>query len=151
MTTSSPPVAVPPDKLSVVIFSGEFDRIHYALVMASAAAAIGKAVTLFFTMEACRALVRPDSNGEPGWRTLTAERAKDAGTTDDLYRAGGIAGFEELLEACVSLDARFIVCEMGLRAAGLDHATLREDLPLEVAGVVTLLEDASRNGLMLFI
>ena len=29
----------PPDKLSIVVFSGHYDKVHYALVMASAAAA----------------------------------------------------------------------------------------------------------------
>ena len=39
-----------PEKLSIVVFSGDFDKIHYALVMASAAAAIDIPATLFFTM-----------------------------------------------------------------------------------------------------
>ena len=30
-----------PEKLSIVVFSGEFDKVHYALVLASAAAAMG--------------------------------------------------------------------------------------------------------------
>ena len=45
-----------PDKLSIVVYSGKFDEVHYALVMASAAAAVGRPVTLFFTMDACIAL-----------------------------------------------------------------------------------------------
>ena len=43
-----------PEKLSLVVFSGDFDKVHYALVMASAAAAIDTPVTLFFTMEGAR-------------------------------------------------------------------------------------------------
>ena len=36
------------DKLSLVIHSGDYSRMHYALVMASAATAIGKPVTILF-------------------------------------------------------------------------------------------------------
>lgn len=38
-----------PENLSIVLFAGGFDRVHYALVMASAAAATNRKVTLFFT------------------------------------------------------------------------------------------------------
>ena len=39
-----------PRKLSLVVFSGSFEKVHYALVMASAALASGREATLFFTM-----------------------------------------------------------------------------------------------------
>ena len=51
-----------PDKLSLIIQSGEYDRVHYALVMASAALAVGKPVTLFFTMAATRCSILPGCN-----------------------------------------------------------------------------------------
>ena len=41
--------------LSMVVYDGHFDKIHYALAMASSAAAIDTSVTLFFTMDAARA------------------------------------------------------------------------------------------------
>jgi hypothetical protein len=45
---------------------------------------------------------------------------------------------------------RMIVCEMALRAAGLDASTgvLRRDLKLEVAGVVTFLNQGAGGALM---
>ena len=57
----------PPDKLSIVVYAGFYDKVHYALVMAAAAAAIGRPVTLFFTMGACHALKSPADGGEPPW------------------------------------------------------------------------------------
>ena len=145
----------PPDKLSLVVFSGDFVRVHYALVMASAAAAIGRPVTLFFTMGASRALGRPTADGRPGWYDLpageTIDGADDGGATDDLLQRRGVGGFEELLAACVAMGVKIMVCEMGLRALGLTRSDLREDLPLTEGGVVTFLADASRDGAMLFI
>ena len=46
-----------------------------------------------------------------------------------------------MLQACVELGARFIVCEMGLRSLGIDRAGLRADVPFTVAGIVTLLQE----------
>ena len=62
-----------PDKLSVLVLSGQFERVHYALVMTSAAAAIGTPSTLFFTDQALRALIADGPDG-PGWRTPATGR-----------------------------------------------------------------------------
>ena len=137
-----------PDKLSVVIYSGDFDKIHYALAMAAAAAAIGRAVTLFFTMDACRAL------GTKGvWRALPVSQTEaiDGGEMDDDFKMRGVADFETLLTSCVDMGVVFMVCEMGLRARGLEGMELRGDVPVREGGLVTFLNDASRDGSVLFV
>ena len=124
-----------PDKLSLIIQSGDYDRLHYALVMASAALAVGKPVTLFFTMAATRALTA-------GWADNSRE------TT---FAADGLATFEELLAACSELDATFMVCELGLRAEKLDRGDLRDDIQITEGSAVSFLSDASENGAMLYV
>ncbi len=136
-----------PDKLSLVVHSGDYGKIHYALVMAAASAAVGRTATLFFTMEALKALLKPAADGSPAWRKLPADgRAGAAGAIDDGYIAKGVAGFEELLTSSVDLGVRFLVCDMGLRALDLTRADLRGDVPVETGGVVTFLNDASGRG-----
>lgn len=135
-----------PDKLSVLVLSGAYERVHYALVLASAAAALGKPTTLFFTGQALLALRAAEAEGKPGWRSLAAAEGADGGAVDDDHRSRGVASFEELLSACVELGVRFIACEMGLRAMRLRSTALRSDVPIEVAGVVTFLSDASASG-----
>lgn len=144
-----------PDKLSIIVFSGDFLRIHYALVTASAAVAIDIPVTLFFTMAASRALLAPLADGTPAWRLLPAgdngPPGATAGQADDGFKARTVANFEDLLAACVALDVTFMVCDMGLRALDLEGARLRDDLTIESGGMVTFLNDASAAGQMLFI
>ncbi len=132
--------------LGLVLFSGDFDRIHYGLAMASAAAAINRPVTLFFTMKACRALI-----GHDGWHIIATESGQSGASRDEDLRAKGIGGFGELLEACAALGVRFIVCETGLRAEGIERSELRDDITLEVAGLVTLYNDISARGTLTFI
>jgi len=124
-----------PDKLSLIIQSGDYDRVHYALVMASAALAVGKPVTLFFTMAATRALTA-------GW----ADDAREA-----AFAANGLATFEELLSACSELDATFMVCELGLRAEMLSREDLRGDIRITDGSAVSFLTDASDKGAMLYV
>ena len=44
-----------------------------------------------------------------------------------------------------------MVCEMGLRALGVDLEALRGDLPIAVAGLVSFFADAEADGAMLFV
>jgi peroxiredoxin family protein len=112
--------------LGLVVLSGDYMRVHYALMMASAAAAIDRPVTLFFTMDAVPAV----EAGE-GWRALEgAER-------DDAMKTRGVADFETLLEACTAMEVAFMVCEAGLKARDVSADLVRGDLGVEVTGLVT--------------
>lgn len=129
-----------PDKLSIVVFSGTPEKIHYAVAMASAAAATGKAVTLFFTMDGIKGLLAEGKPERPDW------------TTFDTDLAGkGLGTFAELSAACVEMDVTFMVCEMGLRAIGVEMSELRDDIAFREGGIVTFLSDASADGAMLFV
>lgn len=140
------------EKLSIIVYDGHFDKVHYALVMASGAAALGREVTLFFTMSASQALLKSDPNGMPGWASMPLSNAAgDGASWDARCRERNVANFEELLQACVSMKVCFLVCEMGLRALDITREKLREDVPIEEGGVVTFFTEASRSGSMVFI
>ncbi len=153
MSDGQPPL----DKLSIIVHGGYYDKIHYALVVAAAAAAIGRPVTLFFTMGACYALKLADSNGDAAWRALPLSEqdrsggAANGGERDDGYAQLNVATFEELLQSCIQFGVTFMVCEMGLRAEGLEGKPLRGDIPIEEGGVVTFLNDTSKDGAVIFI
>jgi peroxiredoxin family protein len=142
-----------PERLAIVVFSGGFDRVHYALVMASAAAATNRLVTLLFAGRALRALLHEDESGVLGWHDLdAADDGSRPAERDRYYGKQGLATFEELLEACVHMDVSIMACEMGVRALGLSSLSrLRDDIPIRTGGVVTFLNEAGPEGGMLFI
>ncbi len=121
--------------VSVILRSGDYESAHYALALAAAALAVNKPAVLFFTMGGIRALA-----GSPP--------ALNDWDRDALNRERGVGDFETLLQACVELGCRFIVCEMGLRSLDIDRASLRTDVPFTIAGIVTLLEE-TRPGMHL--
>lgn len=133
------------ERLSVLLLSGSFDRAHYALSIASSAAALERPATLFVTLAATRALLAEDRQGRAGWASLplSADLADpdvpDGAALDARNRSRGVAGFEELLQACVALGVEIMVCEMGLRALDLGAQALREDVPIRAGGLATLL------------
>lgn len=124
---------MPSDPLGILLLSGAHDRAHYAFVLASGAAALGRTVVVFATNAGCRALFTD-------WSGLV-----DAGR-DERIQASGVAGFETLRDACVELGVRMIACEAGLRAEGLDAAQLIPQA--EVAGVATFLSEVGKGQIV---
>lgn len=109
--------------LGILLISGGHERGHYALVLATGAAAVGREVVLFATNAGCR--------------LFEAARPLETDAREALLEARGVAGIGTLLAAAEELGIRRIACEAGLRAEGLDGAALQPGV--EVAGVVTFL------------
>jgi peroxiredoxin family protein len=141
------------DRLSLIVFSGDYDRVHYAFVIASAAAATNRPVTMFFTMGGVRALLAPRPDSSPGWAALApADNGNSAVERDSAHEKAGIATLEELVLACVELDVTLQVCEMGLIAEGLSSNDFRTDVTVTGGGMVSFLAEAEKdNGRIVFI
>lgn len=111
------------EPLGLLLISGGHERAHYALMLATAAAAIGRPVTLFATNAGCRLL-------------LKAAPLESDGREEKLS-SSGVATLAELMEAAQALGIRLMACEAGLRAESLVDEPLAGGV--EVAGIVTFL------------
>lgn len=107
----------PAATLGVLLISGGGERAHYAFVIATAAAAIGRDVTLFATNDGCHALLAVLPYAGPA--------------------APGVATLAELRDAAAELGVRRMVCVAGLRMAGLTADALAPGVV--VAGVPSFL------------
>lgn len=115
---------MPSESIGILLLSGDHDRAHYAFVVASGAAALGRRVVLFATNLGCHALCRD-------WSGL-ADIERDA-----RIQARGVAGLDTLRDACIEMDVQMIACEAGLRAEAIDGRLL---LPgVEIAGIASFL------------
>jgi uncharacterized protein len=112
-----------PATLGVLLRSDGHEAAHYALILATGAAAVGRGVVLFATNRGCRLLL----DGSP-----LAQDPREA-----LLEQRGVAGIATLLEAARDLGVRCIACEAGLRAEAIEPETLAEGV--EIAGVATFL------------
>lgn len=109
--------------LGILLLSGGHERAHYALVLATGAAALGREVVLFATNAGCRLFLES---------TPLLSDPREA-----VLEARGVAGIRTLLDAAAELGLRRIACEAGLRAEDLAGAALAPGV--EVAGVATFL------------
>jgi peroxiredoxin family protein len=119
--------------IGVLLLSGAHDRAHYAFVVASGAAALGRTVVVFATNRGCLALCRD-------WSGL------DDTSRDARIQERGVAGLDTLREACIDMEVRLIACEAGLRAEAIDPSALLPDV--EVAGIATFLEAAGTGQII---
>nr|WP_237182130.1 hypothetical protein [Roseomonas marmotae] len=112
--------------------SGGHEAAHYALVVATGAAAVGRPVVLFATNAGCRLLLRDNP-------LLTDPR-------EALLAGRGVAGIGILAEAAVELGIRRIACEAGLRAEAIPAKALAGGV--EVAGIVTFLSAVGQGQML---
>jgi len=124
---------MPAERLGILLLSGSHERAHYAFMVATSAAALGRTVVLFATNGGCRALLED-------WSTL------DPAGRDGALVAAGVAGFATLRQAAVELGIRMLACEAGLRAEGLHTPRLFEGVA--VSGLATFLAETSGGQLV---
>lgn len=137
----------------IVLFSGGFDRVHYGLVMAAAAAASDRDAAVLVSGRALPLLLDEHRGRVPGWQALDPA---DDGTApvdrDAAFAARGVARIEELLQVCAPLKIRLSACEMAVRALGLPASPpWRPELDVRVSGLATFLNESGRGRSPVFV
>lgn len=116
--------------LAIIIGSAAHDRLHAALSLAAAAAALGRDVAVYFHADAA-------SVADPAMRW----------DEDARFAAAGAPTIGELLESTLELGAVFTVCQTGLALA--DLAAIEIDPRLEPGGLVDFLGRAGDSEITL--
>ncbi|MEK7474897.1 MAG: DsrE/DsrF/DrsH-like family protein [Candidatus Coatesbacteria bacterium] len=154
-------------KLSIVCFSGDFDRAIAVFTLASGAAAVGYRVNLFFTfwgLDIVKAKTGRSFTGRGllarsfgflmgGRLNLPLSRFNFLGLSPrlltGLMRKRNVATLDELIDASRALKVNFYACEMAMQIMGLTRTDLVPDVQ-EILGVAKFLELAD-GGQVLFI
>ena len=154
-------------KLSIVCFSGDFDKALAAFTLGTGAAAVNWDVKMFFTFWGLNILKKQKGRAwigsgvlarffnflMGGRRNLPLSRLNFGGMSPvrmtGMMRKSNVATLDELIGAAKDLDIDFVACEMAMHILGVKKEDL-DDHVQNVAGVATFLE-ASKDGHILFI
>jgi len=156
----------PEDRVAMVVFSGDLDRVLAAFVIATGAAALGQQVSMFFTFWGLAALKqRKEVSGKtffqqmmtvmtPGSsKELPVSRMNYFGMGSIMLRAmmkdQKVSSLEEMIALARELGVRMIACEMSREVMGIRESELGEGL--EYGGVASFLADSLRSRTSLFI
>ena len=160
--------ATKPEKVTIVLLSGDLDRAMAAFIIATGAAAMGMQVTIFFTFWGLNAIRRKGTtNRAKDWlRRMFGALNKGGAEMLPLSRFhfGGLGtkmmqtvmkqnrmpGVPELMQTALDLGVRFIACTTTMGLMGITKDTLIDGVD-QLAGVTTYLAEAKQGSVNLFI
>jgi peroxiredoxin family protein len=156
----------PEDRVSLIVFSGDLDRVLAAFIIATGAAAMGQQVSMFFTFwglsvlkkgrklsgktiyQKMMALMSPRSS-----RSLPVSKMNYFGVGAKMLRSmmkeKSVSSLEDMIALARDLGVRMIVCEMSRDVMGISDSELMGRL--ECGGVATFLGDSLKSRTSLFI
>ena len=157
----------PEDRASLVVFSGDLDRVLAAFVIATGAAAAGLQTSMFFTFWGLSVIKsKAGARTEKGFKQrmmqlMTPGSSEALGTSKfNFFGMGsvllrsmmgeqGIASLEELIAMARDLGVTMMACTMSMDAMGVRKEELVDGL--EYGGVASFMASASRARVSLFI
>jgi peroxiredoxin family protein len=154
-------------KLSIICFSGDFDKLVAAFTLASGSAAVNYEVNIFFTFWGLNAIKKKKGRSFTGKGLLAKtfgflmggvnnvplSRLNFLGASPKLMtflmRKRNVATLKELIDAAIALNVNLYACEMSMHILGI---TLDDFIPeiKEVLGVANFLQH-SEGGDRIFI
>ncbi|WP_447984844.1 DsrE/DsrF/DrsH-like family protein [Nitrospira sp. Nam74] len=157
-----------PDRVTIVLLSGDMDRAMAAFIIATGAAAMGMRVTMFFTFWGLNAIRRKGaSSSAKDWLRRTFGILNKGGAEAlplSKFHFGGLGtsmmkrvmrehrmpGIPELIETAQDLGVHFIACTTTMGLMGITKDTLIGGVD-QLAGVTTYLAEAKQGSVNLFI
>ncbi len=155
------------DKKSFVVFSGDFDKVLAAFIIANGAAAMGDDVSMFFTFWGLNALRRPEAPDVdkslinkafarmmptgPEEMKLSQMHMLGGGTAmiKKIMRDNKVPSLPELIASAQAAGVRLVACTMTMDLLGLHEDELLDGV--EFGGVAMFLGEANESNASLFI
>ena len=155
------------DAATIIVFSGDLDKVLAGFVLATGAAAAGLETSMFFTFWGLSALKKKQAAAgqknlmEKMFAVMTPGSSESLGTSKMNFFGMGavmlrrmmkdkeIASLEELMGLARELNVKMIACTMSMDAMGVSKDELLDDLTY--GGVATYMADAVRSRVTLFI
>ncbi len=157
------------NKLAMVVFSGDLDKVLAALIIATGAVAMGMDAVLFFTFWGTPVLRDKDKKvgGKDMMGTMFGAMLPKGATKlhlsqmnmggmgtammKSLMKKKNVASLEEMLALAEELGVRIVICEMSMDLMGFKREEMISYKHLEFGGVARFLEEAGTSKVQLFI
>jgi len=154
-------------KKTIIVFSGDLDKVMAAFIIANGAAAMGDDVTMFFTFWGLNALRKPEkvpakkSFLQAMFGAMMPRGADKLGISKMNFGGMGakmmkivmkqqnVTSLPELITTAREQGIKLIACTMSMDVMGIREEELMDGL--EYAGVATYLGEADEANVNLFI
>jgi peroxiredoxin family protein len=157
------------DKISIIVFSGDLDKLLAAFIIATGAVAMGMEAVMFFTFWGTPILRDPkkkvggkDFMGKmfgfmlpKGRNAIKLSKMNMAGMgtsmMKSLMKKKNVASLDQMVEMAAELGVKIFICEMTMSLMGFKKEEFIDYPNLEYVGVATFLEQAKNSKVQLFI
>ncbi|MCI2106669.1 MAG: FAD-dependent oxidoreductase [Intestinimonas sp.] len=164
---SGPVVRDSADGKTIVVFSGDLDKVLASFIIANGAAAMGRKVTMFFTFWGLTVLRKPEKQNVKksamesmfgsmlprGSQKLKLSRMNMGGVGTAMMRKimndKNVDSLEDLIQKAIKNGVKIVACTMSMDVMGIRPEELIDGV--EMAGVGSYLGDAEESNVNLFI
>jgi peroxiredoxin family protein len=153
-------------KCTIVVFSGDMDKVFAAFIIATTAAAMGMETTMFFTFWGLKAIQKGNPTGTGFFGKMLS--FMNRGGIDRLgpskFNFGGIGRWmfkkmmadqnvttlPELLQTAIDLDVKLLACLMSMDVMEIQKSDLIDEVD-DVVGAATMIAEAQQSQVQFFI
>ncbi len=154
-----------PEKASIIVMSGDMDKVMGAFIIATGAAAFDMQVSMFFTFWGLNAISKGNFTGKGvmgkmlgvmnrgGIDRLNPSRLSFGGMGRWMFKKmmknRKVTPLPELLKQAQELGVKFTACEMSMNVMEIKKEDLIDGV--QIGGVASFIADASESKFSLFI
>jgi len=137
------------NKVTIIVHSGDMDKVYSALIIANGALAMGMEASLYFTFWGLRRLKKGGLEKGP----LSKMNMLGIGKwmVKRKMKKAGVVSLEKLLQDFKELGGKILACDMTMEVMGIKKEDLRDDLISEYCAVGTYINEARESSVTLFI
>jgi len=155
-------------KINLLVFSGDYDKLYAALLIANAARDMDMEVSMFFAFWGLLVVRDPEVMGSEGksayekmFGAMTPKGPEDLGLSRmnmmgigksmmlDMMKDDNAPSLEKLLDGARSRKVKFYGCKLSTEVMGFKKEELLPEL--EIVDVKAYIEDAVNSDMQLFI
>jgi len=137
------------DKATIIVHSGDMDKVYSALIIGNGALSMGMEVSMFFTFWGLQRLKKGGLEKGP----LSKMNMLGLGKwmVRQKMKQAKVTSLERLMQNFKELGGKILACDMTMEIMGIKPADLRSDVISEYCGVGTYLNEAKESKINLFI
>ena len=153
-------------KATIIVFSGDMDKVFAAFIIATTAAAMGMETTMFFTFWGLKAIQKGNTTGKGLFGRMLG--LMNRGGIDRIgpskFNFGGlgrwmfkkmmkdqnVTSLPEMLQMAIDLDVKMLACLMSMDVMEITQDDLIDEID-DVVGAATMLAEAQQSQVQYFI
>ncbi len=138
-----------PEKATIIVHSGEMDKVYSALIIGNGALSMGMDVSMYFTFWGLERLKKGKLDKGP----LSKMNFLGLGKwwMKRKMKKKNVRSLDKMLEDFHELGGKILACDMTMDIMGVDKEDLRDDVITEYCAVGTYVKEAKESDVTLFI